>query len=381
MKNQYVILTGSKNNAGDFLITHRAIDLLKNLKPNRKIIDFNSWEQFDEKKLKIINESKALILLGGPSLQKNMRPAIYKMTKSLNDIKVPILTFGIGWKSLTGSWSDTFSYPLNDQSIELLKRINNSGFMSSVRDFQTLNVLRFKGFENFLMTGCPAYYDINFIDKKNFNPSISKVAFSLGVSFIKSNSMLKLMKENILSCKKEFGDLEFSVVFHHSLDTQKFINSGASGAYHNIMHRKFAIWLELNNIKYFDISGSADNLIKFYNQIDLHIGYRVHAHIFMTSINKPSILISEDGRANGVYSVISGCVLNGIDKLKTNIFYKILNRISRRFDPVKPNSNLTKEILNMINYEKSTKFLRLENSRSMIDNNYRLMKEFINQLP
>ena len=381
MKNQYVILTGCKNNAGDFLITHRALGLFKTLRPDRKIIDFNSWEEFDKRKLKIINESKALILLGGPSLQKDMRPTIYKMTDCLNDIKVPILTFGIGWKSLTGNWSDTFSYPLNNQSIELLDRINNSGYKSSVRDFHTLNVLRFKGYENFLMTGCPAYYDIDFINTKNNNPSISKVAFSLGVSFIKSNSMLKLMKENILRCINEFDDAEFSVVFHHSLNAQKFINSGASGPYHNLMHRKFAKWLESNNINFVDISGSADKLIRFYNQIDLHIGYRVHAHIFMTSINKPSILISEDGRGNGVYSVISGCVLNSIYKIKTSIFSKILYRISKRFDPIKPNYNLTNEILNMINYEKKTKFLRLQNSRSLIDNNYELMREFICQLP
>lgn len=80
---QYTILTGSKNNAGDFLIKYRAKQLFKELRPDRDIIDFNAWEEFDKEKLKIVNESKALILLGGPSLQKLMRPNIYKMTKNL----------------------------------------------------------------------------------------------------------------------------------------------------------------------------------------------------------------------------------------------------------------------------------------------------------
>jgi hypothetical protein len=36
-----------------------------------------------------------------------MRPNIYKMTKKLGDIKVPIVSMGIGWKSISGNWEDT----------------------------------------------------------------------------------------------------------------------------------------------------------------------------------------------------------------------------------------------------------------------------------
>jgi len=127
MKNQYVILTGSKNNAGDFLIKYRAMELFKKLRPDRYIIDFNAWAEFDSKKLQVVNESRALIHVGGPSLQKNMRTTIYSMTTNLNDIKVPIITMGIGWKSLTGKWSDTYNYKLSKQSIDLLDRTNKSG--------------------------------------------------------------------------------------------------------------------------------------------------------------------------------------------------------------------------------------------------------------
>ena len=44
MNESYVILTGSKNNAGDFLIKHRAKQLFAKLRPNREIIDLNAWE-------------------------------------------------------------------------------------------------------------------------------------------------------------------------------------------------------------------------------------------------------------------------------------------------------------------------------------------------
>jgi len=186
MKKQYVILTGAKNNAGDFLIKYRAKQLFKEFRPDREIIDFNAWEKFDDEKLRIVNESCALILMGGQSLQKNMYPGIYKLRDNLDDVKVPVIAMGIGWKSINGEWQDTYEYMLNEKSISLLEKINSSGYLSSVRDYHTLNAIRFKKFENFLMTGCPAYYDLDFINKEVMTPKIKKVAFSLGVSFMES---------------------------------------------------------------------------------------------------------------------------------------------------------------------------------------------------
>ncbi len=381
MKNQYTILTGGKNNAGDYLIKYRAKQLFKELRPDREIIDFNAWEEFDNEKLQTVNESKAIILLGGPSLQKFMRPNIYKMTKNIDDIKVPIVSMGIGWKSISGNWEDTYEYPLSDESIDLLNRINNSGYLSSVRDYHTLNSIRFKGFENFLMTGCPAYYDLDYVGQSYQNLSINKVAFSLGVSFIYSSSMEKLMKENILECKKKFEDKEFEVIFHHSLDKDKFFSTHGSTLKHNQRHNEFAKWLEEQNIKYIDISGSAENLMNYYNNVDLHIGYRVHAHIFMNSISKFSVLISEDGRAKGAKEVIGGIVLDGFVRFKNDFFSKILNRLLNGYDKFEANEYLTKEIIANIEYEKKIDFIRIKNSRIQIDNNFEVMKQFMRQLP
>ena len=128
------------------------------------------------------------------------------------------------------------------------------------------------------------------------------------------------MKENILVCKEKFKEKSFKVVFHHSLERDKFQADYRCRSRHVIQHNKFADWLDENDIRYVDISGSAENLIDYYNTVDLHIGYRVHAHIFMNSINKKSILISEDGRAKGVGSVISGIVLDGYLAFREDLF-------------------------------------------------------------
>ena len=381
MKDQYVILTGSKNNAGDYLIKYRAKQLFSDLRPDRIIIDINGWEQLNTDRLAIINQSKALILMGGPALIENMVPKVYALTKNLEDIKVPIIMMGIGWKSKKGNWEGTYNYPLNMKTSSLLKKIDNSGYLSSVRDYHTLNAIRFNGFNNFLMTGCPAYYDKYFINKDLQFKEINKVAFSLGVAFIESSSMEKLMKENILACKDKFIDKEFEVVFHHSLDSEKFTNAYKSSSGHVIKHNEFASWLTKNDIKYVDISGSAENLINYYSNVDLHIGFRVHAHIFMNSISRKSILVSEDGRAKGVKGVIGGVVLDGYSYFKETLMAKIFNRLFPFYDRFIANKFLTIELLSEIDYEKAVNFNRFKGARMQIDKNYLIMQQFLIQLP
>jgi len=381
-KEYYVLLTGSKNNAGDFLIKYRAINLFKTIRPDRDIVDFNAWEYLDDEKLKIVNNAKALILMGGPALQKNMYPGIYKLRKNLDDIVVPIVLMGVGWKSMQGQWKNTYLYELTNTTIQLLDKIEKNEFFSSVRDYHTLNVLQMKKYSNILMTGCPAYYDIKYLNSTlNIPKKINKVAFSLGVSFVESKSMEKLMQEIVLDLKTRYKDIDFEVVFHHSLDKDTLLKHNSASEYHNNKHNQFANWLEKNDIKYIDISGSAENLIEYYSTVDLHIGFRVHAHIFMNSISKYSILISEDGRAYGVEKTIGGIVLNGYTNFKESIISKILNRLFKSYDRYYPNKYLIRELSSNIDYEQRVGFIRIQNSRSQINNNFNIMKLFINQLP
>src|SRR6056300_1154657 len=108
MKDQYVILTGSKNNAGDYLIKYRAKQLFSEFRSDRKIIDINGWEDLSNSNLNIINDSKALILMGGPALVEDMVPRVYGLANVLDKIKVPIIMMGIGWKSTEGNWQNTY---------------------------------------------------------------------------------------------------------------------------------------------------------------------------------------------------------------------------------------------------------------------------------
>ena len=382
MKDTYIVLTGSKNNAGDYLIKLRGKQLLESIRSDRKIIDLNGWNIITDDQLEMINSSKAVILLGGPSLRKNMYPGIYPIRKNLDDIKVPIIPMGIGWKSKRGEWSDTYTYPLSEKTMELLSKINNTGYLSSVRDYHTLNVLNSYGYKNVLMTGCPGYYDLNYINKPiTENTDIKKIAFSLGVSFINSMAMEKQMKAQLISLRKYFVDSKLTVVFHHSLNRDVFNKAYTKNSTHSDRHNNFASWLESEKINYVDISGSAENLINFYSSVNLHIGYRVHAHIFMNSISKKSVLLSEDGRGKAVEKVLGLSVYDGFIEYENKDMNRLLRKIGKHIDRFTPNSNAIKDIINYLEYEKISGNILRKKYRNEIDNNFLLMKKFIQQLP
>jgi hypothetical protein len=383
MKPYYILLTGSKNNAGDFLIKHRAKALFAQERPDRDVVDFNAWEPLDQQKLEQVNKASALILMGGPSLRYEMYPGIYRLTKNLADIKVPVTLMGVGWKSASGRWRDTYSYPFSPQSMQLLKVAEQSGLPISVRDYHSLNSLRFNGIKNVMMTGCPAYYDL---DALGHTPQVlqkfSSIGFSLGVSFVQNAQMEKQIKHQILACQEYFEGADFKVLFHHSLEADATEAAyGRSISEHLKRHRQFAEWLESKQIHYRDISGSADNLIKSYKDVDLHVGYRVHAHIFMNSIGKMSLLLSEDGRAKGSQGAIGGMVVDGYDKLRDSFMAKVCRFVASKPERYVPNRYATDEMLSMLDYELRSGGQRTLTANSVIHQNYQQMKRYLQLLP
>lgn len=383
MKPYYVLLTGSKNNAGDFLIKHRAKALFAQERTDRDIVDLNAWEPLDQQKLEQVNSASALILMGGPSLRYEMYPGIYRLTGNLDDIKVPVTLMGVGWKSASGRWQDTYRYPFSDSTMQLLGKAEGSGLPVSVRDYHSLNSLRFNGIRNVMMTGCPAYYDLNALGQTPQMPrQISRVGFSLGVSFVQNAQMEGQMKQQILACREYFSGAELEVLFHHSLEPNATEAAyGRSMSDHLKRHRQFAEWLESNQISYRDISGSARNLIESYSHVDLHVGYRVHAHIFMNSIGKPSLLLSEDGRAKGSQGAIGGMVVDGYDRLRDSFAAKVCRKITGKPERYIPNRHATDEMLYMLDYELRSEGQRTLTANASIQQNYRQMKRYLQLLP
>lgn len=379
-KDYYVMLTGGKNNAGDFLIKYRAKHLFSTIRPDRELLDLDGWKGLSTENLNRINGSKALILMGGPALQRRMRPRVYGLVEDLSEITVPILTMGIGWHSPYGGWDDTHNYPLNSLSMNLLERINNEHYVSSVRDYHTLNVLASRGLNNFVMTGCPALYSHEHMDTPvvvRAHPK--KIGFSLGVSPKFSRRMQQQMMSTILCTRDKFPDAKLDVVFHHGLGNAYLQSEGAS-RHLNRFQLEFADWLNTEAISYLDISGNVEKLLDFYSQCDLHVGYRVHAHIFMSSISKPSLLLIEDGRGMALRDVIGGVNLKSYGKVKMGYLSTMMDKLGIRFDKMTPQNNFIQDYANILDYE-MVKGVRFGETRERICRHYPVMDRFLRGLP
>lgn len=366
----YVILTGSKNNAGDFLIRKRAHELFAALRPDRKIVEYDGWKPLTEEQLDVVNNSKALVLAGGPALQYNMYPGIYALVPDLTQIKVPVIMMGVGYKDQQGDWMNTRNYQLSESSQRLLGLIGKSGYMSGVRDYQTLNVLMNYNMQNAVMTGCPALYDLQYIKVRPVYPEKPrKIAFSLGVSYIESPGMNKLMRDNILRLKQHFDQSALTVYFHHSINKKIPAQSA------------MIEWLTASGIAFADISRSADGLVDAYSQCDLHVGYRVHAHIFCCSISRVSVLLNEDGRGKGLNTVIGGMIFNAYIPLRYTFMERVLKKLKLLKDTFQPYDRLSDDLIAHIEYEFRNGHPRSRIARGAIDLYYDEMKDFILALP
>src|SRR5690606_23158020 len=96
--------------------------------------------------------------------------------------------------------------------------------------------------------------------------------------------------------KKEFPKAIFYLSFHRGIFPDKHTKFVTSIGYLLMcIGAKFYI----PKIKIRDISYDLGKM-NFYEQMDFHIGYRVHAHLYFLSRRIPSILINEDGRGAGM---------------------------------------------------------------------------------
>ena len=157
----YLLLNRAKKNLGDFLILTRAQQLLdKYLKSEYEMK--TGWQPLHN--IANLNDYEGIIIYGGPAIQRDLYPNVYPLLPSLDEIKIPIYAFGVGWSSLPGDEIDKQNYKLTHQTSKLLEKINQNGPIGC-RDLLTVELLQYHGHEA-ILTGCPAWYDLKYIDKK-----------------------------------------------------------------------------------------------------------------------------------------------------------------------------------------------------------------------
>ena len=289
-----VTLTGAFKNAGDYLIGHRARTLLAS-HTDHEIVDINRKELTDHS-YELINSAKALLLTGGPAYQKKIYPDIYPL--DLDRMEVPIVPFGLGWKGNLNQAPEDFKF--EPQAEQFVKSIHQSGYFSSARDNQTVGILNRLGINNALMTGCPAWYDEEKLARDYQMREINQLVFSMpAVPQANVEPLLRYLAKRYPKAKKY---LAFNAGYKstRSKDRAKFTRWN----YQMILKARLLgftqVSFESDFAKFQEIMGAAD----------LHLGFRVHSHIFSLSQRIASALIAEDSRGISQLEALNAPVLS-----------------------------------------------------------------------
>ncbi len=282
----YILLSGAKKNAGDFLIFNRAKALLEE-HLDEEFTTFFRWEELDDK-LDIVNDSKGVIICGGPGYNYRFYPAIYRLTNPLEKLEVPVYPMGLGYSGIPINTDD---FVFSEQSLEAINHIHSQIEYSSVRDVLTQNLLKRFNINNVVLSGCPAWHSLGDIDK-DFTPpeEIKKIVFTTPAKIKFAYQTFRIMS----LIKRKFPKAEVLCSFHRGIKRDQYTKRRMSYTYHGI-----AAYAKMLGFKVQDFSYDSER-IDIYKEFDLHFGYRVHSHIYFLSLKKPSILLHEDGRGKGL---------------------------------------------------------------------------------
>ena len=279
-----VTLCGAYRNAGDHLIGARARALLRThvdsdiTNVDRKAITADSYEMF--------NRARVVLLTGGPAYQRSIYPGVYSL--ELDSISTAVVPYGLGWKARLGKSVEDFQF--TTASEEFVRRLHAGVPLSSARDPLTQELLRKLGIDNVLMTGCPAWYDLSYIDVDySFDGDTKLLVFSMPA--VLQPGVLGLLDWLTRRFKRSRRILSF----HHGV-IPAHTKRGARTALDFVQVAARAVLL---GWRVASLAGSLEKMESLYGSADLHVGYRVHAHLLSLSRRVASILINEDARGVG----------------------------------------------------------------------------------
>ena len=269
------------------MLRNHVTDEIINL--NRKAITDDHYALF--------NSARAVLLTGGPAYQEKIYPNVYDL--DLNRIDVPVLAYGLGWKGKLNETPQSFKF--TPEAFDFVQRIHADGSrFSSARCHLTSQMLNANDVHNVRMTGCPAWYDeTKLAQDYAFPGKFDRVVFSMPAVPQKQVPAL------LLKLSRQFRGSQKYLSFQAGFDSGHWKNS----AEYTRWNRRMANLGRVLGFTPISFESDYPKFESFMEQIDFHVGYRVHSHIFSVSQRKTSLLIAEDSRGIGQVEAMGGSAL------------------------------------------------------------------------
>lgn len=290
-----VVLSGAKKNIGDFLIVDRATKLLEAVL-GEEVFVLPRWLPLDEHE-DVVAQARAVVVGGGPGVLPEMYPRIYPLFSDpgrLRELGVPLRLLGVGWFATRGDEAELRRFEWSAGSRALIEAMR--GMLAiSTRDAVTRRLLLAKGLSDVKMTGCPVFYDLDRLGEPYRRPTdVRTVVFTTPQSSRYAEQSVQLLASVI----ERFPGARVVAAFHRGITADEFTSPEEASRLTELAARCEELGAEVRDVSY-DLAR-----IAFYKEADVHIGYRVHAHLMFLSARKPSILLEEDGRGRGFAEVL-----------------------------------------------------------------------------
>ena len=314
MNPRYLLLHRALRNAGDFLIFERARRLIAAVHPDAELIVAKAWlglagQVSDD----VLRSCRAIVVCGGPGYGDGMAQRY-----PLGDVAdgPPLVLLALGSFVVPGTDAQLASERFDGGTLEFLQRVRGRVPYLGARDAVTADLLRQNGLDGVLMTGDPAWYDLDAIDAPLHIPTaVAALALTPPANPAFFGQAIDLFE----AIAARHRPARVTIVHHRGVQ-RPFARLAAGRGWSNR-----------------DITGSADGF-SVYDDHDVHVGYRVHAHLYATSRGRPSYLVAEDSRGVGVHRSLGALGAVGFgqdaDGRLARIAFHRLPRLANAYRPV-----------------------------------------------
>jgi hypothetical protein len=245
-----------------------------------------------------INQLDFLVLAGANQLNDKFSVFPKYTVQDLKKITVPIIPMAIGIHGIP-SENKEMSSNTKEIMLEIHSRIKASSWRCPLTtEYINKNLPEIS--EKVMMTGCPVAYDqavlnenvkfplaankiaVTITDRGDFMESEGRIVEMVRERFPNSELYLCLHQDNLPKVKSWLSTTPLSGLLNSRDPFVKIRNVAKSLGYKIVPFH------------------SAAQTIEFYKKCDLHIGSRLHAHLYFLSNAKPSFLFGFDYRHKGI---------------------------------------------------------------------------------
>lgn len=359
------LLSGAVKNAGDYLITDRCSQVLQAVYPDAEISRYIRNHPLPQEQLEEVNDADCVIIGGGPCYKRNLYPDSIPFVSDLKLVKPKIFMMGCGWYGAVTSPAEIWNYKFSSSSMEFLNRVVSDSGVLGCRDYYAVRVLQANGFRNSLMTGCPAWYDLGKLGARL--PAKTEI-HSIAVS--DPADVVHYGAQSLAICrylKGRYPDAQLHYVFHRGTKADQYTGQKKATAAEELSVRLRDEGITVHDIAY----GSAG--FSLYDGCDLHVGHRVHAHIYNLSQRKRSILIEEDSRGAGVNEPLGLWSIKAYHRKKTGASPLLVKAYSKVFGYPLPNPYVVDDLQAYLNCLENTDFRLMNQAFSQMEAYYENM--------